>query len=47
MHSGCNDNHHRKWTWQLKFKSWMRLFAFHIAQILLGKIYIQVFSLQL
>ena len=30
-----------------QFKSWMRLFAFHTTQILLGKVWIYVFSLQL
>ena len=30
-----------------EFKSWMRLIAFHIALIPLGKVWIQLFSLQL
>ena len=37
----------RKWTWFPKFKSWMRLFTFHIALIPLGKVWIQLFSFQL
>ena len=36
-HSWCNGFHHKKWTWQPKFKSWMRLFAFHIALIVFGE----------
>ena len=43
----CNDYCRRKWTWRHKFKSWMRLFAFHILIIPLGKIWIQLLSLQL
>ena len=34
-------------TWQHKFKSWSSLIAFHIALIPLGKVWIQLFSLQL
>ena len=37
----------RKWTQWDKFKSWTRLIAFHIALIPLGKVWIQLFSLQL
>ena len=37
----------RKWTRRHEFKSWMRLVAFHIALIPLGKVWIQLFSLQL
>ena len=33
-HFWCNDYHHRKWTQQFKFKSWMRLSAFQIELIL-------------
>ena len=33
--SGCSGSHHRKWTQQPEFKSWIRLFAFHTA--LIGK----------
>ena len=36
-----------KWTRRLEFKSWTRLIAFHIALIPLGKVWIQLFSLQL
>ena len=43
----CNGHRHRKWTRQLEFKSWTRLIAFHIALISLGKVWIQLFSLQL
>ena len=38
---------HRKWTRWHEFKSWTRLIAFHIALIPLGKVWIQLFSLQL
>ena len=37
----------RKWTRRHEFKSWTRLIAFHIALIPLGKVWIQLFSLQL
>ena len=37
----------RKWTRQHEFKSWMRLISFYIALIPLGKVWIQLFSLQL
>ena len=43
----CNGFHHRKWTRRREFKSWTRLIAFHIALIPLGKVWIQLFSLQL
>ena len=43
----CNGYRHRKWTRQHEFKSWMRLIAFHIALIPWGKVWIQIFSLQL
>ena len=43
----CNGYRRRKWTRQYDFKSWMRLIAFHIALIPLGKVWIQLFSLQL
>ena len=46
-YAGCNGYRHRKWTRQHKFKSWMRLIAFHIALIPLEKVWIQLFSLQL
>ena len=36
-----------KWRWQHEFKSWIKLIAFHIALIPLGKVRIQLFSLQL
>ena len=32
-HPWCNGYHYSKWTWQPEFKSWIRLFAFHIALI--------------
>ena len=43
----CNSYRHRKWTRRHVFKSWMRLILFHIALIPLGKVWIQLFSLQL
>ena len=36
----------RKWTLWLEFKYWTRLFAFPIALITLGKVWIQLFFLQ-
>ena len=45
--SWCNGYHLRKWTQWHKFKSWTGLIAFHIALILLEKVWIQLFSLQL
>ena len=43
----CSRYHRRKWTRRHEFKSRMRLIAFHIALIPLGKVWIQLFSLQL
>ena len=43
----CNGYRRRKWTWRHKFISWTRLIAFHKALIPLGKVWIQLFSLQL
>ena len=43
----CNVYHRRKWTRQHEFKSWTRLIEFHRALIPLGKVWIQLFSLQL
>ena len=43
----CNGYRHRIWTRRYEFKSWTRLIAFHIALIPLGKVWIQLFSLQL
>ena len=43
----CNYYRRRKWTRRHEFKSWTRLIAFHIARIPLGKVWIQLFSLQL
>ena len=43
----CNGYCHMKWTQRHEFKSWMRLIAFHIALIPLGKVWIQLFSFQL
>ena len=43
----CNGYRCRKWTRRHKFKSWTRLIAFHISLIHLGKVWIQLFSLQL
>ena len=43
----CNGYRLRKWTRWHEFKSWTILIAFHIALIPLGKVWIQLFSLQL
>ena len=43
----CNGYCRRKWTRRHEFKSWTRLITFHIALIPLGKVWIQLFSLQL
>ena len=43
----CNGYPRRKWTRRHEFKSWTRLIAFHVALIPLGKVWIQLFSLQL
>ena len=43
----CNGCRRRKWTRRHEFKPWTRLIAFHIALIPLGKVWIQLFSLQL
>ena len=43
----CNGYRRRKWTRRNEFKSWTRLISFHIALIPLGKVWIQLFSLQL
>ena len=43
----CSRYRRRKWTRRHEFKSWTRLIAFHIALISLGKVWIQLFSLQL
>ena len=43
----CNGYRRRKCTRRHEFKSWTRLIAFHIALIPLGKVWIQLFSLQL
>ena len=43
----CNGYRRRKWTRRHEFKSWTRLIAFHIALIPAGKVWIQLFSLQL
>ena len=45
--SWCSRYHCRKGTWWHEFKSWTRPIAFHIALIPLGKVWIQLFSLQL
>ena len=42
----CNGYRPRKLTQRLEFKFWTRLIAFHIALIPLGKVWIQLFSLQ-
>ena len=43
----CSCYRRRKWTRRHEFKSYTRLIAFHIALIPLGKVWIQLFSLQL
>ena len=43
----CNAYRRRIWTRRHEFKSWTRLIAYHIALIPLGKVWIQLFSLQL
>ena len=43
----CNGYRHRIWTRRHEFKSWTWLIAFHIALMPLGKVWIQLFSLQL
>ena len=43
----CNGYRRWKWTRRHEFKSWTRLIAFHIALIALGKVWIQLYSLQL
>ena len=43
----CNGYRRRKWTRRKEFKSWTRLIAFHIGLISLGKVWIQLLSLQL
>ena len=43
----CNGYRRRKWTRRHEFKSCTRLIAFHIALIPFGKVWIQLFSLQL
>ena len=37
----CSRYRRRKWTRRYEFKSWIRLIAFHIALIPLGKVWIQ------
>ena len=43
-HYTTNGYHRRKWTRWSKFKSLTRLYTFCIAQILFGKVWIQLFS---
>ena len=43
----CNGYRRRIWTRRHEFKSWTWLIAFHIALKLVGKVWIQIFSLQL
>ena len=43
----CNGYRRWKWIRRHEFKSWTRLITFHIALIPLGKVWIQLFSLQL
>ena len=41
----CNAYRRRKWTRRNEFKYWIKLIAFHIALIPLGKVWIQLLSL--
>ena len=43
----CNGYRRRKWRRRHEFTSWTRLIEFHIALIHLGKVWIQLFSLQI
>ena len=43
----CNGYRRWKWTRWNEFKSWTKLTAFHLVLIPLGKVWIQLFSLQL
>ena len=43
----CSRYCRRKWTRRYEFKSWTRLIAFHVTLMPLGKVWIQLFSLQL
>ena len=43
----CNGYRRRKWTRRHEFKSSTRLIGFHVALIPLGKVWLQLFSLQL
>ena len=43
----CNGYRRRIWTRRHEFKSWTWLIAFHVALIPMGKVWIQLFSLQL
>ena len=43
----CYGYRRRKWTRRHEFKSWTKMIEFHIALIPLGKVWIQLFSLQL
>ena len=47
QHTWCSRYCRRKWIRRHEFKSWPRLITFHIALIPLGKVWIQLFSLQL
>ena len=46
LYRGVRPHQRVSWIWH-EFKSWTRLIAFHIALIPLGKVWIQLFSLQL
>ena len=43
----CNGYRRRKWTRWHEFNSWTRLIEFHITLIPFGKVWIELFSLQL
>ena len=46
-HAWCYSYCCRKWNWQSKFKSWIRLFTFHFMLIPLQETWIYLFSLRL
>ena len=45
--SWCNAYRRRKWSWRLEFNTYTRLFAFPMALISLGKLWVTLFFLEL
>ena len=43
VHMGVNGYHHRTFNQLPQFKSWLRLVAFHVVLITLGKVWILLF----